>query len=236
MSYILDALRRADSERERGAIPDLHAQPVPFASDDGVAQGGLRPWAWMAVGVAVALLGLFAWNLMGRETPATAAAPLAPTPAATPVASAEPAPAAAAPAPEAVRSPTPSLPPVVAAVPSPERVPKGKRQAATAEPLQAARSPATSEPAPKPEPAAGSMAPESRIYAVRELPEHIRRELPALAVGGSVFSESAANRMLIINGQVFHEGDKPTSELTLEQIKLKAAVFKYKGYRYELVY
>src|SRR6185369_14446378 len=27
MSYILDALRRADAERERGAVPGLHAQP-----------------------------------------------------------------------------------------------------------------------------------------------------------------------------------------------------------------
>ena len=29
MSYILDALRRADAERSRGAVPGLHAQGVP---------------------------------------------------------------------------------------------------------------------------------------------------------------------------------------------------------------
>ena len=36
MSYILDALRRADNERERerGAVPGLHAQPVAQISTD----------------------------------------------------------------------------------------------------------------------------------------------------------------------------------------------------------
>ena len=29
MSYILDALRRADAERSRGAVPSLHAQGLP---------------------------------------------------------------------------------------------------------------------------------------------------------------------------------------------------------------
>ena len=42
--------------------------------------------------------------------------------------------------------------------------------------------------------------------------------------------------MLIINGQVFHEGDKLAPELVLEQIKLKAAVLRYKGYRYSVSY
>ena len=35
MSYILDALRRADAERERGAVPSLHAQQSSsLPSDD----------------------------------------------------------------------------------------------------------------------------------------------------------------------------------------------------------
>ena len=40
MSYILDALRRADAERERGAVPGLHAQPVPPVSADAAGSGG----------------------------------------------------------------------------------------------------------------------------------------------------------------------------------------------------
>ena len=40
MSYILDALQRADAERERGTVPGLHAQPLgaPERRRDGHSQ------------------------------------------------------------------------------------------------------------------------------------------------------------------------------------------------------
>ena len=77
---------------------------------------------------------------------------------------------------------------------------------------------------------------EARVFALNELPENIRRELPTLAVGGAMYSEKAANRMLILNGQVFHEGEKVSPDLMLEQIKLKSAVLVYKSYRYGISY
>ena len=40
MSYILDALKRAESERGRGAVPNIHAQP------DVVGDGGGRGAGW----------------------------------------------------------------------------------------------------------------------------------------------------------------------------------------------
>jgi general secretion pathway protein B len=42
--------------------------------------------------------------------------------------------------------------------------------------------------------------------------------------------------MVIINGQVFHEGDKIAPGLELERIRLRSAVLSFKGYRYELNY
>ena len=74
--------------------------------------------------------------------------------------------------------------------------------------------------------------PTSRIYSQGELPDAIRRDLPKLTIGGSIYSDVPSSRFLIINGQIFHEGDKLGPELWLEQIKLKAAVLKYRGYRY----
>ncbi len=71
---------------------------------------------------------------------------------------------------------------------------------------------------------------------VNDLPEAIRREQPKLSVGGAMHSANPANRMLILNGQVFHEGDQVTADLVLEQIKLKSAVLVYKGYRYSISY
>ncbi len=68
------------------------------------------------------------------------------------------------------------------------------------------------------------------------LPDALRHELPTLAFGGASYSKDAASRMVIFNGRVFHEGDTLAPQLVLEQIKLKAAVFTYKGYRYELAF
>ena len=70
----------------------------------------------------------------------------------------------------------------------------------------------------------------------KELPRTVQRALPTLLIGGSVYSKDAASRFLMVNGQVLHEGDKLAPDLMLESIRLKAAVFKYKNYRYELEY
>ena len=78
--------------------------------------------------------------------------------------------------------------------------------------------------------------PDERIYAASELPDDIRRQLPALAVGGSMYSPSAKDRIVIINGQVLHEGDRISPDIVVERIRLKAAVLAFKGYRYLLAF
>ncbi len=79
-------------------------------------------------------------------------------------------------------------------------------------------------------------AAEPRIYQLNELPDDVRRQLPQLTAGGAMYSDKPASRMLIINGQLFHEGDALNPNLTLRQIRLKSAVLEFRGYRYELNY
>ena len=79
-------------------------------------------------------------------------------------------------------------------------------------------------------------ASEPRIYAQSELPEDIRRELPRVAINGSSYSGDAASRMVMINGQIFHEGDKLGGGLVLEKINRRSAVLSYKGFRYEVMF
>lgn len=76
----------------------------------------------------------------------------------------------------------------------------------------------------------------ARIPALSELPEDVRRDIPQLVIGGAMYSETPSSRMLIINSQVFHEGDQPYQGLVLEEIRLKSAVFKYRSYRYSINY
>ena len=242
MSYILDALRRADSERERGTIPGIHAQPVPLLPDEEPAPARVAPWVWgaSALGVIVVLIGAFVWALM-RPDPAAGrgvaqAAPSLPAPALpAPTLPAPPIPAApslAAPGPARVE---PSLP--APAVPKPKVVPP-LAAAASAPAAAARRAPAAGSAADRAASSAGPAVPAEapRIYAQSELPEEIRRGVPALVVNGSVFAKNAADRFLIINGQIVHEKDTVAPDVVLEQIKQRAAVLLTKGYRFEITY
>lgn len=93
MSYILDALQRADAERGRGNVPGLHARQLPTALEEAAtARTGLRgPLVWgglLVLVLAATVAGLWMWR-----SPASPSAPVAmatasqPAPAATPVAS-----------------------------------------------------------------------------------------------------------------------------------------------------
>jgi general secretion pathway protein B len=84
---------------------------------------------------------------------------------------------------------------------------------------------------PAPTPAASAKVP-----TLAELPEDVRRSLPALTVSGAMYSDQPASRMLLINNRVFHEGDQPVAGLVLEEIRLKSAVFRYQGTRYAVSY
>ena len=107
MSYILDALQRADAERGRGNVPGLHARQLPTALEEAAAaRTGLRgPLVWgglLVLVLAATVAGLWMWR-----SPASPSAPVVtatasqPAPAATPVAS----------------PPLPAAVPVVPAVP-----------------------------------------------------------------------------------------------------------------------
>ena len=60
--------------------------------------------------------------------------------------------------------------------------------------------------------------------------------MPALVVSGSTYSDNPAYRMLIINGQVYREGEFPIPGLKLEQIRQKSAVITHQGSTYTLTY
>ena len=81
-----------------------------------------------------------------------------------------------------------------------------------------------------------SSSADSRPVPLAELPAELRRRLPGLAVGGSVYSSQPASRLLILNGQAFHEGDTLAPGLTLELIQLKSAVLRFDGRRFTIAY
>ncbi len=217
MSYILDALRRADAEREHGDVPGLHTQQFGVLPGDDEAPRRPRLLIGTIVVLVVALAGVLAWTFFGGSdttpkavvvaVPVTPPMPMPMAMTALPLPATSqavvvppPAPASAASVKEAIVRRTPVRPAV-------------RKDDADAAPMAAAS---------------------DRIYTLAELPEPIRRGLPKIAYGGGSFSADKASRMAFLNGQVFHEGDTVAPGLVLKQIKQKGAVLSYKGYRYEI--
>ena len=61
-------------------------------------------------------------------------------------------------------------------------------------------------------------------------------DAPRLTISGGVYSANPAQRMLIVNGQVFNEGSEVGPGVVLEQIKQKTAVLKFRNASYTVSY
>lgn len=259
MSYILEALKKAQAERQLGNAPDIHT-PAPVHVPAASRAANRKPLL-IGLGVGLALAGLAAGLVLRSKTPqappavlaqaATPAAPLVvPPPApATPPSVSPAAPAAdAAVTPPAVTPPArdaaPTEPP--AAVPRPA-APKPAARVAAASPAPspaAARGavpesvylPAPSAPAPAAPVRARDPVPEENLRTLQQLPEAIQREVPKIAVGGYIYSSNPADRLLLIDRNLRREGEEVAPGLVLERLMPKYAVMNYRGTRYRVGY
>ncbi len=76
----------------------------------------------------------------------------------------------------------------------------------------------------------------SALASAAELPAQLRAQVPDMQVSGVSYSESAALRILIINGRVFQEQDNVAPGLVLERIGPKSAVLRIADQRFRLGY
>lgn len=231
MSYILDALRRAEIERQRGLAPALQqvTQLPPVH-----ARRNLAPAAGLA---ALAIVGgglIWVAMVYTPREPAVSAGAAAP---ATSIAVATPAAALARPAtttqalPQAVprERPAPArAAPADGGPPGPvaERVASGIGAAPGATPVRAPDRAPPPAPAAAPAPPAPSPpAPaETRPVPVHTLPEPQRSRVLQLAIGGVVHSADRQQRFVMIGGQIVREGDTLAPGLKLERIEPRALI------------
>ena len=243
MSYILEALKKSQAERQLGELPSIHAPQVQL-HDTAASASARRTPVWLALGgVSVAVAAaLLLWQPWQADAAAPAAVPTAPAaaavlaqavPAPAPIAVPAAQPAAAtvpAPAPAPVVMPAPSAPPAATAAPVHHARPVPEPQQET--PGQVA--PPVSAPAPAvPAPAPGA---EDNVPGMRDLPEPIQRQIPPVAIGGYIYSKNPADRLLLIDKVLRHEGEELAPGLVLEKLQPKAAIFSFKGYRYRVPY
>jgi general secretion pathway protein B len=262
MSFILDALRKSEHERERKTLPGLVDVPVARPERPRV------PVALIAVGalLAVNLLVLAFVLLRDRNPePAAGAAPAAAATAPAPPPSAGVATTATTPSAAAATSPAVVAPPPVAREPevrplqaeaeavedegappytdTPPPLPRdrgGARVQRVQPGVSVASGPLTEAPAAYAAPRAASPAPSSGagstagVPTIDQLPAQATAGLPPLSLALHVYGGSPAQSWVVINGRRYQEGTQLQEGPTLERITPDGAVLNHRGQRFLL--
>lgn len=215
MSFILDALKKSESERNR------HAGPVLMDVRVAPPRRRLPTWAWV-IGVVLAanlaILGYLLWRAPAGA-PASAA-PTAATPAPAPAPTAGPAVSPATTAPTA-----PAVPTVVAAAaPSPDDLPATPPAITPPAAGSAVAVPAVAAPAP-PDLAGLPSAQDLQAAGVA---------LPELRLNWHVYDANAANRYVLLNASRLHEGESTPEGVAVEAITTAGVVLSWHGRRFFL--
>ena len=213
MSYILDALRKSDQQRQREAAPLTRLAPTAEIE-------AKPPVISRNISIALVLLGI--GIVIGWLQPWRSGDPAA-TP--TPV-------LATLPAPSANR--TEFEPPATSTEPPAARP-------SVAPPTHDMRAEAKAEatrvsPAPMPERletiAPSASAPAQLDRALTEPLASAPQGTPNLTISMHSYATSPKDRMAMINGQILREGETFGDGLRLEQVTPSGVVVSYKGYRF----
>lgn len=210
MSYILDALKRADAERGRGAVPGLHARQLPGAASAAPSNTPSRVWVVMATAIAITALAASLWIWRTQTHEASLALPVA-----------------AVPVPQSVAPQSETVIPKTIVKPSLARPPT-TANAMAVPPAGTMSAPVAKAFAPEAAPAA--------LPLLSELPEALRHQIPALTITGTVYSDDPKQRLLLVNNQVLPQGSTVAAEVTLEEIKPHSSVFTFRGTRFRVAH
>jgi general secretion pathway protein B len=236
MSYILDALRKSDQQRQRGSTPTLLTvqATVTDPKRPKVLLNGVLAAVLICAGIAVGWL---------RPWQTKQAAP-----AAEPIVSTAPAPSTrlAAPTPpfgspelsgQAERDlPTDQSNSAAQAAP---------RSAGTATPQDTPAHAHDEPPTPSSQPDTGMQVPdntapagtaaeaEKRVVTLNELPPSVQREIPSLSISFHAYSNNPKERRVMINGSMVKQGEPLAPGLSLAQITPDGVILDYKGYRFQ---
>lgn len=75
---------------------------------------------------------------------------------------------------------------------------------------------------------------DDKIYDIAELPDSVKRDLPAISFAGHVYSSTQSQRSVMLNGKKMREGQEVTKGLMLEEITVEGVVLRSQGYRFKL--
>lgn len=262
MSYILDALKKSQRQRELGSVPRLTTeQLVAHRRGSGIVPWAVAGAALATAAVLVALYGPFGRPPVARTdrttTPGAEVSP--PTPSVdtpqpaprgtVPVAAEDGQGTVPAPLPAAVPADSTDVPDVVRAraVAAPETVRPGEipapdeigTPAATNGPVAKAEvAVPTGSPAAETQPGTASVADDGvqSVPLLSELSFDLQRSLPALALNVHVYAQLPKDRFVFLNMQKYREGERTREGVLIEEITPEGVVLRRGQQRFRLVY
>ena len=236
MSYILEALRKADQERSAGSVPDLEA-----VHETSTPRSGSSRWVWvlaviLAVNALVLAVLLYdrgdepAPVVEGSQTPEKKALREPPPP---PPAVVLSRPATRAP-PPAVTANKPA--PVAAPAPVPKPVPK-PAAAPVAPPPVASAPPVAAPPVPKVQPPAAPQpaAPpetDSGVPYLEDMSLEFRGSFDMPRLDVHVYDSDPQRRFLLADLKKYREGDTLANGAVIEEILSEGVRMFYRGTRF----
>ena len=257
MSYILEALRKAERDRNLGRTPSLGDVTAPVSRPPS-RRPSTRTMALLALVAVLSISTVMMWRRGPAPEPATAPAVAStePVPAAQPVPVAPPPAAPVAPAPEIAAVPAnpsgsmaaermlaPDVPadsiddlmdePEVAPV-VPEVAPMQPDIGGAALVADVPNEPSSDE-VPDPMVEAGEPPPleeapiASDVPLLRDMPADYRGAFPALRVDVHVYDDDPARRWVMVNGHKAAEGSTLTEGPTVSRISPEGIVFDFRG-------
>ncbi|MCK4950848.1 MAG: general secretion pathway protein GspB [Gammaproteobacteria bacterium] len=248
MSYILEALKKSEHERERGGVPGLKTSHHSHSVDDRKKSW----WKYVLIFVISVNLVLVAAlfykekyavvtgdNLADKTKIALPDAEMRTTEVQTEKIKEKP-----------VRPVASRVVKQIATIPGPERPEpestqdqpvqkkiqtiKTDRQKKSGFPVADGTPVKSITRAPEDRSAGEPSADLRNVMRISQLPDSVQRNLPDLKYSGHLYSSNPSRRKLIINGRSMKEGEWVNNNLQLDEITMDGAIFSYKEYYYQV--
>ena len=249
MSYILDALRKSEKERQRGTVPDFLTIQDVMAQDS--KKRSLLPYLLLTAFLLNAVL--LAWWLTPGPSKKSAVISHSTTE------KQQVSKAAESPMPGPIKTlgsaittnkeePLPGLKTTLKEA-KPKTIVQQKEQVKTTTVLkqQMDNPPLTIDTkslheastfVPQQTRMANHTLPESRlssrIYNMDDLPSSLRQNLPPIVISVFLYSDDPNSRMAKINGSMMREGEYLSADLKLDEITPDGVIFSYQSYRFRV--
>ncbi len=222
MSYILDALKKSDQERQQGTSPHLYSIHSAALPGRNFAQLQLRRRRWLLVGGVLLFftcLGIFLF-LNRQNAPPDSTVPNSP-----------PTTTVKQPAKEVVRQ-NGNQPAQQVIRQGAAKSDDNLSQVIIKENSAVLQSIAVEKTTLPPAQVVAKEDAPSSFPQLNDLSAALQTEIPELQFAGHTYSEDPTQRMIIINGQILREGNTIAAGTHLAQITREGVVIDFKGTRF----